>query len=65
MLGLWYINHMIKQRVNYEKVITFGTFDVFHIGHVHILERAREYGDYLLVGVSSDALNSSKDVIQS
>lgn len=43
-----------------KKVITFGTFDVFHIGHVHILERARTYGDYLIVGVSSDALNMSK-----
>ena len=42
------------------KVITFGTFDVFHVGHVHILERARSYGDYLVVGISSDALNVSK-----
>jgi len=39
------------------RVITFGTFDVFHIGHVHILERARTHGDYLIVGVSSDDLN--------
>ena len=43
-----------------KKVITFGTFDVFHIGHVRILERAKSYGDYLIVGVSSDDLNLSK-----
>jgi len=42
------------------KVITFGTFDVFHAGHVNILERARLHGEHLIVGVSSDALNMSK-----
>ncbi|MEY8709620.1 glycerol-3-phosphate cytidylyltransferase [Mangrovibacter phragmitis] len=41
-------------------VITFGTFDVFHIGHLNILERAATYGDQLIVGVSSDELNYSK-----
>ncbi|HCR3335951.1 TPA: adenylyltransferase/cytidyltransferase family protein [Morganella morganii] len=42
------------------RVITFGTFDVFHIGHIKILERAKALGSYLIVGVSSDSLNYSK-----
>lgn len=42
------------------RVITFGTFDVFHVGHINILERAASYGDYLIVGISSDNLNFSK-----
>lgn len=41
-------------------VITFGTFDVFHRGHVSILKRARELGSRLVVGVSTDALNLRK-----
>lgn len=41
-------------------VITFGTFDVFHIGHLNILQRARARGDRLVVGVSSDQLNLRK-----
>lgn len=43
-----------------KRIITFGTFDVFHVGHVNILKRARDLGDELIVGVSSDALNYSK-----
>lgn len=42
------------------RVITFGTFDVLHVGHVRILQRARAFGDHLIVGVSSDALNLAK-----
>ena len=41
-------------------VITFGTFDVFHVGHVRVLQRAAELGDRLVVGVSADALNIAK-----
>lgn len=41
-------------------VITFGTFDVVHVGHINILERAAEFGDRLVVGVSSDELNFKK-----
>ena len=42
------------------RIITFGTFDIFHVGHIKILQRARALGDHLTVGVSSDALNFSK-----
>lgn len=41
-------------------VITFGTFDVLHVGHIRVLNRAAELGDRLVVGVSSDRLNFSK-----
>ena len=41
-------------------VITFGTFDVFHVGHLRVIERAASFGDRLVVGVSADALNERK-----
>ncbi|MGN6128862.1 MAG: adenylyltransferase/cytidyltransferase family protein [Nocardioidaceae bacterium] len=41
-------------------VITFGTFDVFHVGHLRVIRRAAALGDRLVVGVSADALNERK-----
>lgn len=41
-------------------IITFGTFDLLHIGHINILNRSGKFGDKLVVGVSSDALNYKK-----
>ena len=43
-----------------KRVMTFGTFDLFHFGHLRILQRARDLGDELIVGISSDELNLSK-----
>lgn len=41
-------------------VITYGSFDLFHIGHLRLLERLRALGDHLIVGVSTDAFNAGK-----
>ena len=42
------------------RIVTFGTYDLLHIGHVNLLRRARELGTRLIVGVSSDELNMRK-----
>ena len=46
------------ERVNYMKrVITYGTFDLLHYGHINLLRRAKQYGDYLIVALSTDEFN--------
>jgi len=43
-----------------KRIMTFGTFDIFHHGHLRILERASKFADELIVGISSDELNYKK-----
>ncbi len=40
-----------------KRVLTYGTFDLFHYGHLEILRRAKELGDYLVVAISTDEFN--------
>ena len=43
-----------------KKVITYGTFDLLHYGHINLLKRAKSLGDYLIVGLSTDEFNNTK-----
>lgn len=44
-----------------KKVITYGTFDLLHWGHINLLKRAKDLGDYLVVAISSDEFNKLKN----
>ena len=43
-----------------KRVITYGTFDLLHYGHINLLRRARELGDYLVVALSTDEFNAEQ-----
>lgn len=43
-----------------KKIITYGTFDLLHYGHISLLKRAKELGDYLIVALSTDEFNAIK-----
>ena len=46
-----------------KRVITYGTFDLFHYGHQRLLERAKALGDYLIVGVTADDFDKARGKI--
>jgi choline-phosphate cytidylyltransferase/glycerol-3-phosphate cytidylyltransferase len=43
-----------------KRVLTYGTYDLLHYGHIRLLKRARELGDYLVVAISTDEFNAGK-----
>ncbi|EEM68723.1 MULTISPECIES: glycerol-3-phosphate cytidylyltransferase [Bacillus cereus group] len=44
-----------------KRVITYGTFDLLHYGHINLLRRAKQFGEYLIVVLSTDEFNMLKD----
>lgn len=44
-----------------KRILTYGTFDLLHYGHIRLLKRAKELGDYLIVAVSTDEFNAIKN----
>lgn len=44
-----------------KRVITYGTFDILHYGHIRLLKRAKALGDYLIVALSTDEFNKIKN----
>lgn len=44
-----------------KRILTYGTFDLLHYGHIRLLKRAKELGDYLIVAVSTDEFNNIKE----
>lgn len=42
------------------RVLTYGTYDLMHYGHIRLLKRAKQHGDYLIVAVSTDEFNAIK-----
>ena len=55
--------HIIRtgNELHMKRVITYGTYDVLHYGHINLLKRARALGDYLIVALSSDEFNAVKN----
>ncbi|MDR2610702.1 MAG: glycerol-3-phosphate cytidylyltransferase [Clostridiales Family XIII bacterium] len=43
-----------------KRILTYGTFDLLHYGHIRLLKRARALGDYLIIGLSTDEFNAGK-----
>lgn len=59
MLNL-HINKIVVGRQDMKRVMTYGTFDLLHYGHINILKKSKKLGDYLIVGLSSDEFNEIK-----
>lgn len=54
---MWIFNYFFGKEDTMKKIITYGTYDLLHYGHVNLFQRAKELGDYLIVAISTDEFN--------
>lgn len=54
------ISLLVSMELKVKRVLTYGTFDLLHYGHIRLLKRARALGDYLVVAISTDEFNAIK-----
>ena len=52
-----------EKEIRMVRVITYGTYDLLHYGHIRLLERAKALGDYLIVGVTTDDFDKTRGKI--
>lgn len=55
-----FTNEFAQEYRGLRRVLTYGTFDLLHFGHIRLLQRAAELGDYLVVALSTDEFNAGK-----
>lgn len=56
----WFTGFHLMKKSRQVRVLTYGTFDVLHRGHIRLLKRAKALGDFLVVGISTDEFNRVK-----
>ena len=60
MTAFYRVHSMDSKCLFMKKVITYGTYDLLHQGHINLLKRAKALGDYLIVGVTNDSFDRER-----
>jgi glycerol-3-phosphate cytidylyltransferase len=57
---LFEFSYIVREYAEMKRVLTYGTYDLLHYGHIRLLKRAKSLGDYLIVAISTDEFNDIK-----